>query len=319
MFPASLASFFLFFFSFCLSFLLFTSRSMKGSFRYFVFVSLLFMAASLPFLAGQQGNGTADALRTTQSPPPFLPDSLTFFGSRAAHLAHKLALSHIIVDHSARLLFCFVPKNACTQFKQILYKDALGLAELPPALARNADQIHYVDDLPLLSSLSLAERRRVLSSYHRAMFVRNPYSRLLSCYRDKVVSYTKKTGTVMQFVREFGLSNMTFDEFVEAVTVGSDPARTMWEEHLTPQAMLCDIDTFRPTFVGRFEHLAEDANKLFALVNITARMTSGAAWHATNATSQDMLDAYADPATRALVQQHYARDFKEFRYSTSLK
>jgi hypothetical protein len=265
------------------------------------------------------GQGGVQSPAVPQVSSPMLPDRLTFFGARAAHLSRKLALDHIIVDHTSRLLFCYVPKNACTQFKQILYKSAYGLSELPPHLAEHADRIHYVDDMPLLRKLPLAEQRRVLATYHRAMFVRNPYTRLLSCYKDKVVSYTKKTGTMMQFVREFGLANTTFDEFVEAVTVGTDPARTMWEEHLTPQAMLCDIDTFQPTFVGRFENLADDANALFALVNITHRMTGGAAWHATHATSQDVLDAYADPATRSLVQQHYARDFKEFRYQTTLQ
>ena len=84
-------------------------------------------------------------------------------------------LNHLIVDNKHKILYCYIPKIACTTWKKIM-THLLGI--------KNNRSVHS-QHFPLLGSYSKSKVRYILDNYYKFMFVRDPFERLLSAYKDK--------------------------------------------------------------------------------------------------------------------------------------
>ena len=87
--------------------------------------------------------------------------------------------SRFIVIEKLKLVFCFIPKVSCTTWKRTLYS-AENEGERIGVGAQDKSLFSWLKDY------SVAERKEILNSYYKAMFVREPFARLASAYRDKV-------------------------------------------------------------------------------------------------------------------------------------
>ena len=87
--------------------------------------------------------------------------------------------SRFIVIEKLKLVFCFIPKVSCTTWKSVLYS-AENQGE------KVAHHFHRNSLFSWLKDYSVGERKEILESYYKAMFVREPFARLASAYRDKV-------------------------------------------------------------------------------------------------------------------------------------
>ena len=108
----------------------------------------------------------------------------------------------------------------------------------------------------------------MLDSYQTFFFVREPFERLLSAYRDKFVgkttSFYENVGKkIVLEVRGDSLGKNrserpTFDEFTSYLDRLSDPST--WDMHWRPSHQTCYPCAINYDYVGYFETIKEDAD-----------------------------------------------------------
>jgi len=201
-----------------------------------------------------------------------------------------------------------IPKVACSSIKMAL-SNVLGLVLDGP----NGDphQSTFPLATPCLESSSM------FAEYFSFSFVRNPWSRLLSCYRDKVLfqaegftNSTRRAGVADCFARHEQITaGMTFDEFIAAVaSIPDDAADAHFRSQYTFIANTKgDVSV---DFVGRFESLNRDLVEIqqragMPRFELPLSQVTGTGTH--------YRDHYG-PNARALVETRFAKDIELFGY-----
>ncbi|KAK2501094.1 hypothetical protein MC885_020086 [Smutsia gigantea] len=103
--------------------------------------------------------------------------------TRRQRLLQPEDLRHVLVDDAHGLLYCYVPKVACTNWKRVLLALS-GHARGDPR-AISAHEAHAPGRLRSLADFSPAEINRRLRAYLAFLFVREPFERLASAYCNK--------------------------------------------------------------------------------------------------------------------------------------
>jgi chondroitin 4-sulfotransferase 11 len=148
-------------------------------------------------------------------------------------------------------------------------------------------------------------------------FVRNPWDRLVSCYRDKirgeVPGFTNfhATRQVAHCLARFDTfrAGMTFDEFVEAVaSIPDDEA----DDHFRSQHTFLTNSTgdLGVDYVGRFERLERDFDRVcqrLGLRNLRLPFVQAVS------TLRSYREFYT-PLTRGLVGKRFSNDIDTFGY-----
>lgn len=213
-----------------------------------------------------------------------------------------------------RLIYVETPKVGCTSIKKILQFNELDCDE-----SRMPSDVHERQQSPLKSpSADEAGFLRCLASadYLTFTFVRNPITRVLSAYLDKIVA---QPGEITPAQREMGIDPSvripTFPEFIEMVYRQRPFDMNV---HWAPQAFLLGIDKVRYDYIGRFECFVQSIEHLVAkkgLKTPASAMRHGRA-HATNAS--DLLGRHYTGAALERVREIYHDDFKYLGYGWSL-
>ena len=112
---------------------------------------------------------------------------------------HQVTLSqlnNIFVDDRNKMLFCAIPKVACTNFKRVLVHLSnprnVSLKETHKLKVHDAEVLKAYG-INRLSDYTLEEVNQRLSSYFKFMFTRHPLVRLYSAYNDKFAKHNKYT------------------------------------------------------------------------------------------------------------------------------
>jgi len=161
---------------------------------------------------------------------------------------------------------------------------------------------------------------QVLEDSFTFAFVRDPFTRLLSCYLDRI---QKEGGfTRYQYAEMLGRvplpkSPEGFAEFIALVASQDEKAMN---QHWRPQ--VCDLVPHLVKYdaIGRFETLREDAVEILVAIRgedrrevFTEKLTHTRGPKATGAS--DLLDTYYTPELRQTVRRIYAEDFAFFGYA----
>lgn len=209
-----------------------------------------------------------------------------------------------------RYIYVEVPKAACSTIKLTLQRIELNDRDYDPA------NKHRRATSPLLSPLSApGDFLEALASpdYFRFCFVRDPYSRILSAYLEKLAGDDFERAMRL---RHLGLRDdavPSLRQFLE-VLAGSDPAGC--DIHWARQSDLLTPDRIAYDFVGRFESFREDFEAVLARIGRDADWIADARGHGTDAALR--LGQWIGPRERALIEAIYAEDFDRFGYSREL-
>lgn len=209
-------------------------------------------------------------------------------------------------------IYVETPKVACTTIKRVLQ-----IAELNGVRERLGPNVH---DRALSPLLSPAHNRAAFSeamaspAFFRFCFVRNPYTRVLSAYLDKLLTNAWERnlrGPPLGFPQGYIPG---FEEFLEAVR--RQPAEER-DIHWTTQSRLLNPVGLGYDFIGRFETFEPDFARICRHLQIElhpADLGFGKI-HATGANRRTT--EYLNGKSTALIQSIYEDDFLTFGYGWS--
>ncbi|KAG7270681.1 hypothetical protein CRUP_030408 [Coryphaenoides rupestris] len=246
-------------------------------------------------------------------------------------------LKHLVVDEQHQLLYCYVPKVACTNWKRVMMV-LTGGGKYSDPMEIPSNEAHLTSNLKTLNQYSIADINHRLKTYLKFMF------RLVSAYRNKFTlkynaSFHKRFGT--RIVRRYRSNatrealqsgaDVTFREFAAYLT---DPGTTARDkplnEHWQPVYQLCHPCHIHYDLVGKYETLEEDANYLLWLATagpgagpgVGVGEGSAPLRFPTYAKSTRTTDAMAaqffgnlSGEQQARLHQLYRQDFLLFNYS----
>ena len=184
---------------------------------------------------------------------------------------------NFIYNQERGFIFAYVPKVACTNWKCILRYLAGHADYLDNNLAHDKVNggLRYMDltgpDLALLDDPAIP----------KYAFVRNPYSRTLSAYLNKVEQnlplppqahgeshWIKVTRAIDQFRRDTldtsAYPEVTFEVFLRWLRDGKTYFR--FDEHWQAQTVLLRQPGVKFDFIGKFETVETDARHLLGLM-----------------------------------------------------
>ena len=208
------------------------------------------------------------------------------------------------------LVFVRVPKAGCSTV-------IARLIDMPPEATENTQRLHARNSLVTFDNSKFVARLRQLSEDSTTLFavVRNPLTRVLSAFREKIELQIDGP----RYRQEFGIALdalVSFEEFVDLL-VQRDPLTL--DMHFMPQSLI-----LRPDLV-RYKHL----------FHLETGMTECLRWlddylnhsgvgaepfvapHATNASS--LAKSVYSTKILEIVAQYYADDFKYFGYAPDLE
>ena len=144
---------------------------------------------------------------------------------------------------------------------------------------------------------------------------RNPYSRALSCFKNKIGKGKELFPTVWPpFCKRFGFdpnSNPSFLDYLTALC--NDPHPETFDLHYRAQVFNLHHSDITPSYIGRiedFKHLTDYLNQ-FKIILLSRNS------HKTNALQTYREEVSSEEA--ALIEKIYALDFDTYKYPKDLK
>ncbi len=170
--------------------------------------------------------------------------------------------SNLLVDDTNKVLYCFLPKVACSTFKALMISSASNMTIDEVMSKVNSDRTYLHDakktpKLRRLSDYSTAERIWRLGTYFKFMVVRHPFDRLLSAWRDKIERRKITTVTEDHVSR--------FRRFAESVAVGR---KHVMADHWNPMTFRCDPCRVQYDVIVKLESVDRDMPAIVSRLNI---------------------------------------------------
>lgn len=220
-----------------------------------------------------------------------------------------------LVHVSAKLgcVYVEVPKTGCTTIKRLLQ-----LGELEGDADRAPRDPHDRSSSPLTApGADLAAFQRLWDdpATLRFTYVRNPYTRILSCYLDKIVTN--------QWERQHRLPKLGLDpdadvpllQFLEIVA--AQPQDEL-DIHWCPQFLLTGVPHNHYDREFHFERFTDVTIELLGELGLGYLESHVAAKPAHATEAGDLVEQYIGDDEAALIHEIYADDFVLFGYSTDL-
>uniref|UniRef100_A0A3P9M7B9 Carbohydrate sulfotransferase n=1 Tax=Oryzias latipes TaxID=8090 RepID=A0A3P9M7B9_ORYLA len=256
-------------------------------------------------------------------------------------------LDHLIVDDTHQIIYCYVPKVACTNWKKVLVvlsqalispssgKPYIDPEAVPAELVHNSSlHLTFAKFWHHYGSLSRYLMALKLQRYTKFLFVRDPFVRLISAFRNKFgrpnEDFYKQFGSVM--LRRFGnVSGSLPETAAEAFAAGIKPTFQqfiaylldpetekdgIFNEHWRQVYRLCHPCQVKYDFIGHLETLEEDTERLLKILKVDHLLHFPSGAHNLTSTSWEK-DWFAQIpiATRKELYKLYEPDFEMFGYA----
>jgi hypothetical protein len=220
-------------------------------------------------------------------------------------------LCNISIKH--KFLYMETPKVGCSSVKknlQILENNGVD---------NQFPDVHKKSKSPLFSPLDSAiDFRYSLENYYKFSFVRNPYTRALSCYLDKFREGKPWFRKMLGFGSE---ADVSFEDFLEKVS--GQHAKEM-NIHWMPVSLILSPDKISYNFIGRFERFEEDLKQAMRHIaeenglSLPESILYKSRHSKFQSDAGEKLGSYMTKRAQQLVQKIYAEDFERFGYDYDL-
>lgn len=170
--------------------------------------------------------------------------------------AHSFAISQALEHYASGAIYSFIPKNACSTIRLSL------------AIANGAiDDVEDVNWIHKNNLTFVADLRAVATAPYTFTILRNPFTRLASCYLDKIVGKASAT-------RALKLNNEETDDLSFTAFVLRIASRTMLRAnfHWRPQIDCLVYEEYDDVFrVEDMEHARQRLAERTGLTVVDAR------------------------------------------------
>ncbi|XP_033733847.1 carbohydrate sulfotransferase 12-like [Pecten maximus] len=178
---------------------------------------------------------------------------------------------HIYIDEKHKLTYCFLLKSGYT-FWSILFHIVRGdfntTSPFDPAIFHQRG-----NGIPSLHTLPLKQRSIFFNSSFSFMFTRDPYSRLLSGYTDKLFmpnnhwhDVAPTIGEIVRHNHQDCIPDLTFSEFIKYI-IHSEEHRQPRNPHFRFAFEFCDPCQYKYKFIGKLETIKQDTKYLLGKMN----------------------------------------------------
>ncbi|XP_046376790.1 carbohydrate sulfotransferase 11-like [Haliotis rufescens] len=254
-------------------------------------------------------------------------------GIQSSQKINHRSFNHIIVDKKYKVLYCQVPKVACTNWRRVLLVLSGKVNVTDPMLIKAGD-VHkkYDKHLTYLSDLSMKEADNALRNYYKFFFVREPFERLLSAYRNKFQGqsntskffHSRYGKDIIKNYRKHASANslaqgndVSFFEFVQYIV--DKKRKEALNEHWCQFFELCLPCLIKYNFIGKYHQLENDSKHVLDSIGASSLVkfpTRAASYH--HQKTSDVLPSYYQqipPHYLGLLWKTYYPDFELFNYT----
>lgn len=208
-----------------------------------------------------------------------------------------------------KYVYCEVPKAGSSSIKKTLTH--YELAGMPSSYMVGPHPRAVESPFVKPYQLTRMHLRQIMDSdkYFKFTFVRNPYSRTLSAFRDKLFTGNQESNAAYRNMA--GLApdvEPTFEQFVRSIST-LEPNRL--EKHWAIQHFQSCSAFVQMDFVGKLESVEADFAHVAERIGCDAQLLNHAV-HATRATEE--MDSAYDLACADMVYERYKADFDNFGY-----
>ncbi|KAM3857802.1 carbohydrate sulfotransferase 12-like [Diretmus argenteus] len=243
----------------------------------------------------------------------------------------KNELKHLIVDDKHGIIYCYIPKVACTNWKRVMFVLQQGEPYQDP-VSVDPDMVHLPLKFPLLNSFPWPEMKVRLKHYTKFLFVRDPFVRLISAYRNKFLQnneyfYKRFARDMLRLYGDCpnppesgdeafakGL-RPSFSSFIRYLLDPQTERKAPFEPHWRQMYRLCYPCLIKYDFVGHLETLQQDTDHLLRILRLEDDIKFPPSYE--NVTSSgwmwDWFGTVPLEARRRLYKL-YEMDFKLFGY-----
>ncbi|XP_069103791.1 carbohydrate sulfotransferase 14-like [Argopecten irradians] len=184
---------------------------------------------------------------------------------------------HMIYDDKINLLFCHLPKVGSTFLKQVLHI-IYGHKHVQDPFSIEGNDAHTMP-FKTFQDIHYDEALTILMRSTKFMFVRHPYTRMLSGYVDKFftnnVQFWERTGILILKNHRKNPSkkskdcghDSTFPEFIKHV-IESEISGNHRDPHWYPMFDACRPCRLQYDVIGKIESFKEDLEKLLKSHNL---------------------------------------------------
>ncbi|MFT4851069.1 MAG: hypothetical protein ACI83B_003633 [Sediminicola sp.] len=231
---------------------------------------------------------------------------------------------NFIYMEKQNFIFAYNPKVACTNWKSIMRYLNGGDDYLSAALAHDRTR----SGLTFLSEIGEPLKYLQDPKVPKYAFVRNPYSRVLSAYLNKIEPYVLGSRGAgddnTYFYKVFcEIDNYRLENLIEIQKVNFY-CFLSWlanvenfhtaNEHWRPQVELLRVKDVDFDFVGKLENIIQDAPELLNKMGCDITFPSQKDVRFAPTKANEKLDNYYKKQERQLVEMIYQEDFVFFSY-----
>lgn len=244
------------------------------------------------------------------------------YGLNELILRQRRRVTHFYVSDVRRVIYCGVPKTGTSNWKRLLL--ILEGKGQNVSKMKNSD----VHRQPLTKLFSLLNKEKVkfsVNNFFRFLFVRHPFERLASVYRNKfgdnneyfektfgsnILRLCRKNLTAQEYNRGKGV---TFKEFARWLI-----EKEVYDQHWAPMYRLCHPCVIPFDFVGKMMTFSDDAKYVTRIINSDMKFPTNA-FYRYNTSSSDLMDFYFSQLPQSMINSLYTlykSDFELFDYVT---
>lgn len=211
------------------------------------------------------------------------------------------------ISHKPPFIYFRIPKAANTTVMATIYEADRGTFDVGETALNE-----YKESFVRPSSLTAQQVTSLLDTHITFSIFRNPYSRLVSAYLDKIAGNKAEKRKVANALGRTPSDRVTFDEFLAYLETGG----LRGDAHWAPQVDLVPIGVKALHHHGYVESISEDVQRIISAIFSSPVEMRRFSPRPTNA--REKVREFLEGPQRRRVHALYEEDFDRLGYPASL-